>query len=969
MPRGFNARLGLNDSLLLPVPDAPIQDLRLRAGGLALAARRHRSRALAEMSKPKKLANATNDIFATRTRLRRKARGAVAAARPSGGSRAHASDIAAMRPAAAPARAAAVSAPGTGHGGRIPATSRASATSRVGRRPRRDVPVARVPRRRPATAAAAVPRDDASEVTEPIPWADRRDVDAPGALPNANERGDATLEDAAFFVGWRVVHVRTGEDIGEVREALGMASGEVVAQLGHSDEEDDDDDDGWTVEVDPFSDGHDDYYDDDGHLDEDEEDGFEVIYEDASASASYEYDGDEYDGDEYDGDEDGDEDDEYDGDEDDEQYAGEPSAPAGPPPMSLVLRVRGHRDVAGAGGVTNKEPITHLIPLARAIFPRWNPDTRTLAADPPFGLLDLGARQSKIRGLRRDLQPYCSRVAKGEQGMPKKTALARAGREDLIERIDELGGWYEAAAQLGLRSNRKPNGYWENLDFLRDELLQLIYAFWFQEEDEDTGERMWYNDISGALTYEEPDVASGGGLDTPVMPSISDIQEAKRYDLQHAIIFHGGFIEVAEQLGWMQKRYGENRHLLSFARYAEEMRDFIEEMGEDAIPRGRLPTLRMMLDEDREDLVNAARWHGGMWEIARRMRMQPYAASALSRLPDAARAIREFALEEQGLEAGDAGPLMPSHEFIVSRGRHDLGRAYYLHGRTRLADAAGLELRTRRYTYEECRRFMRVEVKPRVRNSTAFRRWRESGSRPRLVPADPAKYYGETGEWVDWAHFLGVRVKPGDPEARIRATPFLEYEDAKRRVRAARELETSKKSSSKASGSLGTDDDAFDVPTTSSEYRRWRGKPPCLPRFPEGVYGRRGEWRGWDDFLGRDDTAVRETDETDDTAVRRDGSTGQSTRESARRRRRRARHASYQDARAAMHALARSGEAPRTSKQFQLWRLRPSEIPPNPRATYLRTGEWAGWDDFLGREVGEVLARGVVSSRGDGART
>ena len=564
-----------------------------------------------------------------------------------------------MRPAAAPARAAAASAPGTGHGGRIPATSRASATSRahpsVGRRPRRDVPVARIPRRRPATAAAAAPHDDASEVTEPIPWADRRDVDAPRALPNANERGDATLEDAAFFVGWRVVHVRTGEDIGEVREALGMASGEVVAQLGHSDDEDEDDDDGWTVEVDPFSDGHDDYYDDDdGDLDEDEEDGFEVIYEDASASASYEYDGDE-DEDEYD-DEDGD-DATYDGDEDDETYAEEPSTPTGPPPMSLVLRVRGHRDVAGAGGVTNKEPITHLIPLARAIFPRWNRETRTLAADPPFGLLDLGARQSKIRGLRRDLQPYCSRVAKGEQGMPKKTALARAGREDLIERIDELGGWYEAAAQLGLRSNRKPNGYWENLDFLRDELLQLIYAFWFQEEDEDTGERMWYNDISGALTYEEPDVASGGGLDVPVMPSISDIQEAKRYDLQHAIIFHGGFIEVAEQLGWMQKRYGENRHLLSFARYAEEMRDFIEEMGEDAIPRGRLPTLRMMLDEDREDLVNAARWHGGMWEIAGRMRMQPYAASPLSMLPDAARAIREFALEEQGLEAGDAGPL------------------------------------------------------------------------------------------------------------------------------------------------------------------------------------------------------------------------------------------------------------------------------------------------------------------------
>ena len=310
--------------------------------------------------------------------------------------------------------------------------------------------------------------------------------------------------------------------------------------------------------------------------------------------------------------------------------------------------------------------------------------------------------------------------------------------------------------------------------------------------------------------------------------------------------------------------------------------------------------------------------------------------------------------------------MMPSHEFIVSRGRHDLGRAYYLHGRTRLADAAGLELRTRRYTYEECRRFMRVEVKPRVRNSTAFRRWRESGSRPRLVPADPAKYYGETGEWVDWAHFLGVRVKPGDPEARIRATPFLEYEDAKRRVRAMRESSIAPRKSSKqksSSSALIGDDDAFDVPMTSSEYRRWRGKPPSLPRFPEGVYGRRGEWRGWDDFLGRDAAA----DETDDTAVR-DGSTRQSTRESVRRRRRRARHASYRDARAAMHALARSGEAPRTSKQFQLWRARPRRYrPTRGRRTFGRGSGRVGTTSWAGR-WGRCWPGGV-SSRGDGART
>ena len=710
-------------------------------------------------------------------------------------------EVTAMRPAVAPAMGA-TCATSTSYGGRRSGAF-ANHPSRV-RRPTRTG-------RRLRTAHRASPRDDVLEVTPPIPWADRCNLDD-GAHPTT-QRGDETLEDAARFVDWRVVDVNTGEDIGTVREALGMASGEVVASLGHTDDDEiDADDEGWTVEVDPFSDGGDDYYDDEDEDDEDEGEGFEVIYEDedAQASASYE------DDDEYDGDEDA-EYDEYDAqlssssfDTDDDR---------GPPPMSLVLRVRGHRLVAGAGGVVNKEPITHLIPLARSIFPRWNHEDKVLAADPPAGLLDLGARQSKIRGLRRDLQPYCSRISDAEQGMPKKTALSRAGREDLIERIDELGGWYEAAAQLGLASKRKPNGYWENLDFLRDELLQLIYAFWFQEEDEETGETVWYNDISGALTYDTPAVDSGGGLDVPVMPSISDIQEAKRYDLQHAIIFHGGFIEVAEQLGWQMKRYGENRHLLAFSTFADEMHDFIEEMGEDIVPHGRLPTVRMMLDEDREDLVNAARWHGGMWEVGRRMRMKPFAASTLSGLPEAARALREFALESHSSHLNSGGDpeesvLMPSHEFIVAAGRHDLGWAYHLHGRRKLAAAAGLTLRTERFTYDECAEYVRTQVG--IRNSVAFREWRDSGMKPRMVPADPPRYYGETGEWIGWAHFLGVDVTPGDPTVRIRRVPFLTYTEAKRSIAAI-----------VASGDVAL--------TTSCEYQRWNGRPSRLPRFPVEV--------------------------------------------------------------------------------------------------------------------------------------
>ena len=44
-----------------------------------------------------------------------------------------------------------------------------------------------------------------------------------------------------------------------------------------------------------------------------------------------------------------------------------------------------------------------------------------------------------------------------------------------------LGDWSTVALMLGLVSKRKPNYYWENIDLVRDALLQLVNAFWFRE--------------------------------------------------------------------------------------------------------------------------------------------------------------------------------------------------------------------------------------------------------------------------------------------------------------------------------------------------------------------------------------------------------------------------------------------------------------------------------------------------------
>jgi hypothetical protein len=236
-------------------------------------------------------------------------------------------------------------------------------------------------------------------------------------------------------------------------------------------------------------------------------------------------------------------------------------------------------------------------------------------------------------------------------GMPRRRSLVRAGRSDLVTRVSSLGDWSSVALALGFESSRKPDGYWENIDLLRDALLQLVHAFWFEEtETTESGatQTFWYNDVSGALTFEEPDVASGGGLDQPVMPAMADVLEARRWDVHQAILLHGGYKEVALALGWLPKRTSENRHLLQFSALAREMESFIAESGDAlGLPKGRFPSEAMLLANDRDDLAQGVRWHGGFVRVARRMGKLNFAASAMADAEEAARALRAFALQEQ----------------------------------------------------------------------------------------------------------------------------------------------------------------------------------------------------------------------------------------------------------------------------------------------------------------------------------
>lgn len=49
--------------------------------------------------------------------------------------------------------------------------------------------------------------------------------------------------------------------------------------------------------------------------------------------------------------------------------------------------------------------------------------------------------------------------------------------------------------QVGLRSRRKPTGYWQALDNVDQEIAMFVAAGWIKMPDPDTDEQYWYNQV------------------------------------------------------------------------------------------------------------------------------------------------------------------------------------------------------------------------------------------------------------------------------------------------------------------------------------------------------------------------------------------------------------------------------------------------------------------------------------------
>ena len=432
--------------------------------------------------------------------------------------------------------------------------------------------------------------------------------------------------------------------------------------------------------------------------------------------------------------------------------------------------------VEGASATSLGDKPLHYVPFVESMFPRWDESARALFLDPPEGLLELALREVQLAELRNDLLTYCKTLGADTFGMPQRQTLLNENRKDIVKRIDALGDWREVALELDLRADAAPWYYWDNLDNLESALLNLVDAFWIEQNDD--GETYWYNDVSGALRIEPPVENDGGGLDSPVMPTMSHLLEARRWDLHHAVVLHGGYKAVAKELGWQSARRMENRHLLSFDALRDEILDILEnEEGivEVGVRRGQLPCASQFEELDRDDLVKFVKIHGGFSVVAAKMGLEASkgARGAYDSVNDAARAVRVFAIEH-GIVAPTGGSVkkssavfIPSDAELLEHGRNDLRYAIRQHSKIKIAKVGRMRFRTERMTYEESQAEMR-KWKFESGNRSLFMNWCKAGHRPWNMPERPQEYYGKRGEWVSWDDFMTTSAP-----ARATALPSL----------------------------------------------------------------------------------------------------------------------------------------------------------------------------------------------------
>ncbi|CAM6128202.1 unnamed protein product [Calypogeia fissa] len=394
----------------------------------------------------------------------------------------------------------------------------------------------------------------------------------------------------------------------------------------------------------------------------------------------------------------------------------------------------------------NSEYLEFLVPLVEDIVREVDVENNCLFITPPEGLLELARIPQLLRELEPKLLEFCRQQNDGIKGcinsvrasdngrfsddakqlmswsgefkqerfdifMPTKRQLVAAGRHDLVDDIKAAGGFLAVAQSLNLRSRRRPNGFWEDMKNLDAEIEWFVSSSWTKLKDPETGELFYQNQATGEVSNREP---SPGTVSNPapvsqdsfdegtaVMPRQRKVLEAGRYDLHHAILRHGGYRLVAQQLG--------RQPVSKDTKFIVKIKSFMKEHS-----MSHFPAMKELRACGRRDLAYLLRRQGGVNVVSEMMDIRPrrYGGGQWSDIEVAAAAIRAYIcnkliierrLNESTMDRSDledmvwkdalrAGTLViPSQTNLLRNNRSDLRYLLQKFGREELSHYMGVK--------------------------------------------------------------------------------------------------------------------------------------------------------------------------------------------------------------------------------------------------------------------------------------
>ncbi|CAN6302868.1 unnamed protein product [Urochloa humidicola] len=192
---------------------------------------------------------------------------------------------------------------------------------------------------------------------------------------------------------------------------------------------------------------------------------------------------------------------------------------------SNLCAIRDYIEKAGAEG--SNSTAQSDAPTDSDISPPENRQSEQASASCSFSSTK---QRPKVPGLQKDIEVLKSElesfIAKyGQDGfMPKRKHLRSHGRVDIEKAITRMGGFRKIASIMDLSlsyKNRKPRGYWDNLENLQEEISRF--------------QKSW-------------------GMDPSYMPSRKSFERAGRYDIARALEKWGGMQEVSRLLSLELRR-------------------------------------------------------------------------------------------------------------------------------------------------------------------------------------------------------------------------------------------------------------------------------------------------------------------------------------------------------------------------------------------------------------------------------